>query len=673
MFRRTGSSALEQVYGPYRDFQRRVASSKLEADQKLVDIFPFFASLVKDMARTYDISGDPSNYVFAQVRALHADKVNGNGDQARTAELIQFRPNLGTLVYMSFIGKPHLEEHNADDVRSSHGILVHSTLHLDEPDKPIRVLLAVDKTKNRSYAEKLQANSPFSYSMGCFPEGIPVRLGDGTEIPIEEVSPGDMVLTHTGETKEVANIQVHPYEGEMHELLVEGLPAPIRCTMEHPFLVIRPKTMCACGCGETLDKDTREYLRLDQKYGVALKPGHHQNVYNSNPSMGYSEQEREERKKKLEDIKVPVPEWVKAEDLVPDDLLLFPTPKLSEDGEVSIGKARLLGYFLAEGSFLKREGVPVEVEFSLGTHETETLAKEISELLASEFGVTPRTYTSKTKGSMCVRASGRDLASWFLFHGGQYCDKKKLSSEALTWSKVAKANLLQAYFLGDGHLRSNGRLTATTASGNLATQFHTLLASLGLFAKRSIRHLEGPTTAKKDAHVLDLSAHQVETLNGYLEGSPFLLPEFKRRTTQEFRSLDGFTCFRLIENESEPFAGTVYNFEVEGNNSYIAGGVAVHNCTAAYCQCDHCHHIATSDEEWCDDMRTYKGQYRMGRLMSESMYGVTYDELSRVASPADKGANKERVLLTSGTQDPFASAREVLRGVLGHLPGRALA
>ena len=164
MFHRTGSSELERIYGPYRDFQKRVAA---ESDQKLLDLFPFFSGLIKDMSRTYDISDNPSNYVFAQVRALHADKVNGNGDQARTAELIQYRPNLGTFVYLSFVGKPHLEEHDATDVRTSHGILIHSTLHLGETDKPVRVLLGVDKTKNKKYAEELQSGTAFSYSMGA--------------------------------------------------------------------------------------------------------------------------------------------------------------------------------------------------------------------------------------------------------------------------------------------------------------------------------------------------------------------------------------------------------------------------------------------------------------------------------------------------------------------------
>jgi hypothetical protein len=655
MFHRTASSDLETVYGPYKDFQRRVASNS-QSNSNLVDIFPFFSNLIKGMARTYDISDDPTNYVFAQVRALHADKVNGNGDQARTSELIQYRPNLGTFVYMSFVGKPHLEEHDATDVRTSHGILVHSTMDLSDPSKPVRVLLAVDKKKDKDYADNLQSGKAFAYSMGCFPEGTPIRMGDGTEIPIKEVSPGDMVLTHMGETREVANTQVRSYEGEMYELTVSGLPEPIRCTSEHPFLVIRPKTVCACGCREPLDKDHREYLRLDQKYETALKPGH-------------SEQEREERKKKLEDTQVLVPEWVKAEDLTPDDLLLFPTPKLREDGDISIGRARLLGYFLAGGSFLKCKGVLSEVEFNLGSHEAETLAKEISDRLELDFGAKAKTYfstLSRLSSDMCIRASGRELANWFLAHGGQYCDGKRLSTEVLSWPKEAKANLLQAYFLGNGHITPKGSLTATTASYTLSTQLHTLLASLGLFVKRSVVEPDRSQKMRKPIYILDLSAHQVETLNTYLGAHPFVLPEFKQRTTQEFGALDGYTCFKLLQVESEPFSGIVYNFEVDGDNSYVAGGVAVHNCLAQYCQCDYCKNIATTDDEWCDHMRHHKGRYLKGQLMSESMYGVDYEELSRVASPADKGAVRERVLHAS---DPaMESVRMTLRSVLGNLP-----
>jgi hypothetical protein len=165
-FKVTGSlEPLERVLGPYADFKKRMASES--SDTKLLDIFPFFQGLIKHMASVYDISDEPKNYVFAQIRALHADMVNGNGDRARSGELLQYRPNLGTFVFKSFVGKPHLEEHDDRDLRSSHGIIVDSKFYHQEEGKPVRLLLAVDKTKNKQYAEDLEAGKPFAYSMGA--------------------------------------------------------------------------------------------------------------------------------------------------------------------------------------------------------------------------------------------------------------------------------------------------------------------------------------------------------------------------------------------------------------------------------------------------------------------------------------------------------------------------
>ena len=165
MFRLTAScDGLERSLGPFSDFQKRTASEK---DQQMLDLFPFFTDLIKHAASIYDISDDPKNYVFAQVRALHADKVNGNGDRARKSELVQYRPGIGSFVFKSFVGKPHLEEHDDTDLRASHGILVNSSIHLNEHDKPIRVLVAVDTKKNKKYADDLLGGKPVEYSMGC--------------------------------------------------------------------------------------------------------------------------------------------------------------------------------------------------------------------------------------------------------------------------------------------------------------------------------------------------------------------------------------------------------------------------------------------------------------------------------------------------------------------------
>lgn len=161
MLRRGSSSPVESVLGPYRDFTHRTASTERR------DLAPFFSELIKKMSPVYDISDDPANYVFAQIRALHADKVNGNGDHASTAELVQFRPQIQSIVFQSFIGRPHLNEHDDSDVRSSFGILVDSKLHLDLPEKPVRLLIAVDRVKFPDYADGLLGGQTYSYSMGC--------------------------------------------------------------------------------------------------------------------------------------------------------------------------------------------------------------------------------------------------------------------------------------------------------------------------------------------------------------------------------------------------------------------------------------------------------------------------------------------------------------------------
>lgn len=168
MIKRYGSiSKLEGSFSPELLFSsgRKIRASN--GSNTVYDLYPFFTGLLKHMASIYDISDNPKNYVFAQVRALHADKVNDNGDRMRMSELLQFRPRINTLVYKSFVGKPHLIEHDDSDVRTSLGILLDANLGYEEADKPVRVLVAADRTKNAKYADKILNGEDINYSMGC--------------------------------------------------------------------------------------------------------------------------------------------------------------------------------------------------------------------------------------------------------------------------------------------------------------------------------------------------------------------------------------------------------------------------------------------------------------------------------------------------------------------------
>lgn len=70
----------------------------------------------------------------------------------------------------------------------------------------------------------------------CFPAGTRIRTRRG-DIPIEEVSVGDVVLTHTGKWRRVYDTMSRPYSGPM--VTVQAGPLSVTATADHPFLVER--------------------------------------------------------------------------------------------------------------------------------------------------------------------------------------------------------------------------------------------------------------------------------------------------------------------------------------------------------------------------------------------------------------------------------------------------
>jgi len=70
---------------------------------------------------------------------------------------------------------------------------------------------------------------------GCFPPGELVMTAAGP-VPIDQVAPGDMVLTIDGTYAPVVKRWERQYDGELVVVQVEGMP-PVRETVEHPLYV----------------------------------------------------------------------------------------------------------------------------------------------------------------------------------------------------------------------------------------------------------------------------------------------------------------------------------------------------------------------------------------------------------------------------------------------------
>jgi hypothetical protein len=161
--------------------QARIASYFMDGGSA-IDV----EAALDSVADTYQISRDPSNYLFIPARANSADRPNENLDGWRREELLRFDPMIGRRVYSTYVLKPHFVNHNASRYQLARGVLldahyndankfdddkraaVKSATGLDrDNDEFTEVLIAVDTTKDPALADAYRNGSVYRFSMGC--------------------------------------------------------------------------------------------------------------------------------------------------------------------------------------------------------------------------------------------------------------------------------------------------------------------------------------------------------------------------------------------------------------------------------------------------------------------------------------------------------------------------
>lgn len=67
----------------------------------------------------------------------------------------------------------------------------------------------------------------------CFPPGTMVTMADGTERPIQDISVGDVVLSHRGIPRVVKTVFYRPYSGPMKTITCRMVNRSVTCTADH--------------------------------------------------------------------------------------------------------------------------------------------------------------------------------------------------------------------------------------------------------------------------------------------------------------------------------------------------------------------------------------------------------------------------------------------------------
>lgn len=381
------------------------------------------------------------------------------------------------------------------------------------------------------------------WGQNCLPAGTPVLMADGGCLPIEAISVGDEVISHTGNVRKVTRSFVHDAEG-LVSVRPQGHARPLRTTSGHPYYAVRKEDAVRLRRSIVWqrDADVLSLREATKEYTLSLSP-----------------------------------EWIEAGDLCEGDLVFL---KVDTEQEVhpeldGIDTATILGLYAAEGCIGRRrrkdrKGEPWQdfvVIFTLGGHEGDKADKLVR--LLKERGLSPR-RTDQYQGNCAIRveAYSQKLARLCRDHVGKGAHYKHLSPSVMRMPKEWQAAFIASYAGGDGCYRGPGRgeggLRISTASEELAIDVRMLLARLG-FAASVIPGRQHHTSWGAGNKIFEISLPA-----GQLN---------QRRTTSESAvHPDGYlVCPVKSVYYDESWRGRVYNIEVDRDNSYVADHVVVHN------------------------------------------------------------------------------------------------
>jgi pyruvate formate lyase activating enzyme len=226
--------------------------------------------------------------------------------------------------------------------------------------------------------------------------------------------------------------------------------------------------------------------------------------------------------------------------------------------------AAVLGYYCAEGCVTTSRKRPNShtINFSF-SHSEQALVEKVGGLLRTCFGVRSQVVCRRT--TLAVAATKASAALLFkTLAGGRSRSKRVPACIASAPIEVVRA-FLDAYIEGDGHRYPNGKVSMTTVSRILAHGLAALALRVGYVpslyetAMSADGTIEGRAVRRAPAqYTVVWYERDVRRRRLAVTDDRYLVP------------------IRTVEEEHHD--GDVYNMEVEGEHSYLAGFFAVANC-----------------------------------------------------------------------------------------------
>jgi hypothetical protein len=370
----------------------------------------------------------------------------------------------------------------------------------------------------------------------CLPPNTLIRMADGSLKQIQDIRLLDKVLTAEGNIGVVKQTFVREAK-EILRLDIWG-HRHLRMTDEHPVFTERGYVKA----GELEVGDWVAFPKfLPESSSIILKENH----------VVHTREYVVRNKKKISCVSGGVQGRSTAV------ITKCPVPDIIQ---MTKGFGRIIGLFLAEGSTDNNKTV-----WTFNINERETLAQELIDLLYDELGVEARLKSIEEKNTCKVYVYGKQWSMLFESLCSSGSQNKRLHQEICSGPKDFMEGILFGWLDGDGYKR-RGYYQGVTVSRELAHNMYDIAQALGKMPSIS-------TSFPKISHGVKTRCQRWDVYIQDGHGEDY-----------HCRKTVGNTVWRKVrEIHKEEYSGYVYNFEVEGDNSYVAEGIGVHNCVGFAC------------------------------------------------------------------------------------------
>jgi len=295
----------------------------------------------------------------------------------------------------------------------------------------------------------VNAGKPKAQLAACFPAGTMISTINGPK-PIENISVGDLVLTHRGRYRRVTDTMKR--EDELMRVKIDKLPE-MRVTEEHPFFtdqgwidaadLIPGQHFVQIGCCAERTNETPTVDILGVRVGDFIYQA------NIDPKM---------RSGPISNHVSPI----RADIVVDEEIAWF------------------FGMYIAEGSITDDR----DIRFTLSSDEV-AIADRIGAILKNRFGLhvsqTTTHYEKRNHSWISVRSNSKLLAAWLNANFSKGYNQKRVPHWMMIAEEKLQAAFLQGIADGDGTPINFQQIRITLSNEELVRQLFEIAVRLGYY------------------------------------------------------------------------------------------------------------------------------------------------------------------------------------------------